>query len=92
MNRLMIKPSIYEEKIQNLESKLETLRPVLDRLQTELSEVKRQRDGLQNRVERLESALDRQRQLAVLWHGKYTIVKMENNKLRRKVKKNPDAQ
>lgn len=41
----------------------------------------------QHRIELLQKALNRQRELAVLWHGKFCIVKEENNRLRMKVER-----
>jgi hypothetical protein len=40
----------------------------------------------ESRIQRVEGALKRQRELTAQWHGRYEILRRENNALRRKVR------
>jgi len=42
------------------------------------------------RLQRLQKALNRQIELTSVWHGRWAMVKHENNKLRKKVAKSQD--
>jgi hypothetical protein len=57
----------------------------LGKLVEERDRLLRYESAWKKRIEWLQSSLKRRCELVVLWQGKHSIVKHENNKLRRKM-------
>lgn len=56
-----------------------------DALQQQIELLNRRETILERRIELLQKAYNRHVDLATFWHGKFALIKHENNQLRRKI-------
>ena len=69
------------------EAQVPCLTPECDVAEEQTANLKLLVDQYKKEMRRLRFALERHQQLVVMWHGKFALVKHENNVLRRKLRR-----